>query len=81
MPKVAVVTGANKGIGFGIVRALCKQFDGVVYLTSRNVQLGEQAVKELQVHAQKGHCLKVVLLTFYSVFINVFNILIYILHK
>ncbi len=33
MSKVAVVTGSNKGIGFAIVRALCKQFDGIVYLT------------------------------------------------
>ena len=33
--KVAVVTGSNKGIGLAIVRALCKQYDGAVYLTSR----------------------------------------------
>ena len=33
MTKVAVVTGANKGIGYSIVKGLCKQFDGVVYLT------------------------------------------------
>ena len=31
--RVAVVTGSNKGIGYEIVRGLCKQFDGVVYLT------------------------------------------------
>ncbi|CAL1532446.1 unnamed protein product [Lymnaea stagnalis] len=31
--KVAVVTGSNKGVGFAIVRALCRQFDGDVYLT------------------------------------------------
>lgn len=34
--KVAVVTGGNKGIGLAIVRALCKQFQGVVYLTARD---------------------------------------------
>ena len=33
--KVAVVTGANKGIGLAIVRAMCKQYDGNVYLTAR----------------------------------------------
>jgi NAD(P)-dependent dehydrogenase (short-subunit alcohol dehydrogenase family) len=32
MNKVAVVTGSNKGIGFAIVRALCKQIN-TVYLT------------------------------------------------
>lgn len=31
--KVAVVTGSNKGIGFAIVKRLCQQFNGVVYLT------------------------------------------------
>lgn len=35
--KVAVVTGSNKGIGFAIVRALCKQYQGLVYLTARDV--------------------------------------------
>ena len=27
------VTGANKGIGYAVVRGLCKQFDGDVFLT------------------------------------------------
>ena len=31
--KVAVVTGSNKGIGFEIVKGLCKEFKGIVYLT------------------------------------------------
>ena len=44
---VAVVTGSNKGIGFGIVRALCKQFSGDVYLTSRDEARGQAAVAEL----------------------------------
>jgi len=46
--RVAVVTGANKGIGFGIVRALCKQLDnGIVYLTARNEERGREAVARL----------------------------------
>ncbi|XP_068621409.1 carbonyl reductase [NADPH] 3-like [Battus philenor] len=45
--KVAVVTGSNKGIGFSIVKGLCKRFDGVVYLTSRDEARGRAAVAEL----------------------------------
>ncbi|CAB3241410.1 unnamed protein product [Arctia plantaginis] len=45
--KVAVVTGSNKGIGYAIVRGLCKRFDGVVYLTARDVERGKKAVEEL----------------------------------
>ena len=33
--RVAVVTGANRGIGLAVVRRLCKEFQGEVYLTSR----------------------------------------------
>lgn len=46
--KVAIVTGSNKGIGFAIVRGICKRFEGVVYLTSRDVKRGEQAVEDLK---------------------------------
>ncbi|CAH2099023.1 unnamed protein product [Euphydryas editha] len=46
--KVAVVTGANKGIGFAIVRGLCKRFDGAVYLTSRDEKRGRDAVAALE---------------------------------
>ncbi|XP_070566394.1 carbonyl reductase [NADPH] 1-like isoform X2 [Ptychodera flava] len=46
--RVAMVTGANQGLGFATVRALCKQFDGDVYLTARNEERGKEAVKELQ---------------------------------
>ena len=31
--RVAIVTGSNKGIGFELVKALAKDFDGNVYLT------------------------------------------------
>jgi len=47
--RVAVVTGSNKGIGFGIVKELCAKFEGVVYLTSRNESRGIAAVKELEI--------------------------------
>uniref|UniRef100_A0A131XVV1 carbonyl reductase (NADPH) n=1 Tax=Ixodes ricinus TaxID=34613 RepID=A0A131XVV1_IXORI len=47
-PRVAVVTGSNKGIGFSIVKFLCQQFDGDVYLTARDEKRGKAAVKELE---------------------------------
>jgi len=45
---VAVVTGSNKGIGFAIVRALCKKWKGDVYLTSRDEGRGQEAVETLR---------------------------------
>ena len=47
MSKVAIVTGANKGIGLAIVKGLAKKFNGDLYLTSRNEERGLSAVKEL----------------------------------
>ncbi|XP_063415145.1 carbonyl reductase [NADPH] 1-like [Mytilus trossulus] len=46
--RVAIVTGANKGIGYAIVQALCKQFDGDVLLTGRSEERCKAAVAELQ---------------------------------
>jgi NAD(P)-dependent dehydrogenase (short-subunit alcohol dehydrogenase family) len=46
--KVAVVSGANKGIGFAVVRGLCKQFDGHVYITAIDENLGKTAVESLE---------------------------------
>ncbi|KAL7853972.1 hypothetical protein AOLI_G00208160 [Acnodon oligacanthus] len=47
--KVAVVSGANKGIGLAIVRGLCKAgYSGEVLLTARNEKLGLDAVKLLK---------------------------------
>lgn len=46
--KVAVVTGSNKGIGYEVVKQLCKRFNGKVYLTSRNEENGKGAVKKLK---------------------------------
>ncbi|CAH0731468.1 unnamed protein product, partial [Brenthis ino] len=47
MTKIAVVTGSNKGVGFAIVRGLCKRFEGIVYLTSRDEKRGAAAVAAL----------------------------------
>ena len=46
--KVAIVTGGNKGVGFGICRGLAKVFEGDVLLTARNVERGMKAVKDLE---------------------------------
>ena len=46
--QVAVVTGSNKGIGLAIVRGLCRQFKGDVYLTSRDEQRGKTAIELLE---------------------------------
>ncbi|KAJ2940995.1 hypothetical protein O0L34_g13120 [Tuta absoluta] len=45
--KVAIVTGANKGLGFALVKGLCEKFEGTVYLTSRDEKRGNDACKEL----------------------------------
>ncbi|XP_041485649.1 carbonyl reductase [NADPH] 1-like [Lytechinus variegatus] len=49
-PRIAVVTGANKGIGLEIVRSLCRHYgqDGIVYLTARNEGRGLAAVELLK---------------------------------
>lgn len=49
MPKVALVTGANQGLGFALVRGLCRQRgeDWTVYLGARDRVRGETAVREL----------------------------------
>ena len=36
--KVAIVTGANKGIGYAIVKDLAKKFDGLIYLTGNRIK-------------------------------------------
>ena len=46
--RVAVVTGGNKGIGLAIVRRMCKEFNGDVYLTARDDGRGNEAVKLLE---------------------------------
>ena len=42
------MTGSNKGIGLAIVRKLCRQFDGDVFLTARSEERGKEAVKTLE---------------------------------
>ncbi|KAL2717644.1 carbonyl reductase NADPH 1-like [Vespula squamosa] len=54
MERIAVVTGGNKGIGLAIVKGLCKQFDGIVYLTARDTQRGLNAVKDLEKEGLKA---------------------------
>ena len=46
--RIALVTGANKGLGFAIVRDLCRQFQGDVVLTARDEVRGRAAVQQLQ---------------------------------
>ncbi|KAK5647364.1 hypothetical protein RI129_002256 [Pyrocoelia pectoralis] len=42
------VTGANKGIGYEIVKALCQRYNGHVYLTARNAIKGNAAACKLR---------------------------------
>jgi carbonyl reductase 1 len=50
MAKVAVVTGANQGLGLALVRGLCRRLgaDGIVYLTARDRGRGERATAGLE---------------------------------
>lgn len=50
MSKVAIVTGANQGLGLALVRGLCRVLgaDGIVYLTARDRKRGEQAAGGLE---------------------------------
>ena len=45
--RVAVVTGANKGIGFGVVKNLARNFNGHVFLTARDSKRGVAATKRI----------------------------------
>ncbi|XP_036870544.2 carbonyl reductase [NADPH] 1-like, partial [Manis javanica] len=46
--RVALVTGANGGIGLAIVRSLCQEFSGDVVLTALDAAQGHAAVQQLQ---------------------------------
>ena len=70
--KIAIVTGANRGIGFSIVKRLCAVYDGTVYLTSRSIENGIRAIENLEqlnLHA-KFHQLDIENLESIFLFIN-----------
>src|SRR5438128_672071 len=50
MSMIAVVTGANQGLGLPLVRGLCRTLgtDGIVYLTARDRKRGKQALGGLE---------------------------------
>lgn len=46
--RVFVVTGANKGIGYGIVKGLAEKVSGaVIYLTARSPSLGQESLNKV----------------------------------
>ncbi|KAK9873708.1 hypothetical protein WA026_002065 [Henosepilachna vigintioctopunctata] len=54
--KIAVVTGSNKGIGFGIVKGLCERFNGKVYLTARDLDINDQeSINKFKDHIVKEY--------------------------
>ena len=52
--KVALITGANKGLGFGIARKLGKQ-SITVLIGARNEEKGEEAVSKLRYENIDAH--------------------------
>lgn len=46
--RLAIVTGANKGIGLAVVRRMCKEFNGDVMLTARDESRGRAAITLLE---------------------------------
>lgn len=50
MSKVAIVTGANQGLGLALVEALCPRLgpEAYVYLTARNIDRGRAAIAQLE---------------------------------
>lgn len=58
--KIAVVTGANKGIGYAIVEKLATQFQGIIYLTARNEELGQNAIATVRTNRNQWLCKDVI---------------------
>jgi NAD(P)-dependent dehydrogenase (short-subunit alcohol dehydrogenase family) len=57
-PRTIVITGANKGIGYGIIELLLehdKASDYNIIMTSRNVLLGEEALKNLKTNTSNNN--------------------------
>jgi NAD(P)-dependent dehydrogenase (short-subunit alcohol dehydrogenase family) len=52
--KIALITGANKGLGFGIVRQLGKQ-NITVLIAARSESKGKEAVDKLQLEGIDAH--------------------------
>jgi NAD(P)-dependent dehydrogenase (short-subunit alcohol dehydrogenase family) len=50
MNRVAIITGANRGLGLALVRGLCRQWgdEDTVYLTAREPERGREALEALQ---------------------------------
>ncbi len=49
--KVAIITGANRGLGLALIRDLCRLYDHDgwhIYLTARHQERGEQAIEHLR---------------------------------
>ena len=51
--KVAIVTGANRGIGFHVARQLLQLFPGDVIVTARDSKKGQQACEKLKAEGLK----------------------------
>ncbi|XP_053385315.1 carbonyl reductase [NADPH] 1-like [Mercenaria mercenaria] len=51
--KVAVVTGANRGIGYQVARQLLYDFPGDVIVTGRNTAKGQRACQQLKAQGLK----------------------------
>lgn len=55
MSRVAIITGANRGIGLALTRGLCRQWgdEDAVYLTARDPERGRAAMETLQAEGLK----------------------------
>ena len=55
MPKTALITGANRGLGLETARQLARDFDFTVYLACRDQNRGLDAEKQLQSEGLDAH--------------------------